>query len=159
MQRSSSWSLMFLWFLCMLRSLLESTHSTVVFCHNDCQEGKTCQHRPSWSCSCLVFVDLRKLIFAFLVIFQETSCCWRADRAQTNRSWCSLTLSTAATTTGNLAASRVGWLLFLYLFMIKYQYMCRCSDAAFCHTHYLNFGRLVTKNGTQMCCLLKLFPK
>lgn len=154
MQQSSPWSLVFLWFLCMRRSLLESTHSTVVFCHNDCQEGKTRQHRPSLSCSCLVFVDLRKLICAFLVIFQETSCCWRADRAQTNRSWCSLTLSTAATTTGNLAASRVGWLL------IKYQYMCRRSDAAFCHTwQHLNFGRLVTKNGAQMCCLLKLFPK
>lgn len=27
--------------LCLCRSLLESTHSPVVFCHNDCQEGKT----------------------------------------------------------------------------------------------------------------------
>lgn len=33
-------------------------------------------------------------------VFQGTSCCWGVARAQTNRSWCSLTLSTAATITG-----------------------------------------------------------
>lgn len=72
MQRSSPWSLVYFMFLCVLRALLESTHSTVVFCHNDCQEGKARRRRSSFKLFSFVFLaHLRKLVFVFLVIFRK----------------------------------------------------------------------------------------
>lgn len=36
------------------RSLLESTPSPVVFCHNDCQEGKNCCLFREAGCACVL---------------------------------------------------------------------------------------------------------